>query len=210
MRVSARIYIVLLGANWLAAAAWAQSTAPQQPYYDPSAPPAWVTPAPTAPGFVPNPQDPTQPFPPPTAVPPAVGNPNGGTGFDYFEDEDDFYDPGYDSSAGGGGGKHEVKDSFKLVERPTAPVCKRWGSSFLGPIRFPDLSTCEFELEQKIDRGSASIDTLYDRVEFYKLKKVIQGDLKDRQEAAKYDIRFDALRSSLREAARSGCTCKER
>jgi hypothetical protein len=76
-------------------------------------------------------------------------------------------------------------------------------------VTFPDLSSCEFELEQKVDRGYASIEALYDRLEFYKLKKVIQGDLKDRQDAAKYDVRFDSLRSSLQQAQRTGCSCKQ-
>jgi hypothetical protein len=213
MKLSIRYCSILVAANWLAAAAWAQSPAPQQPYYDPSVPPAWVTPAPGAPGYTPPAsQDPNQPYqyPAPGTTPPAPGGAASG-GYDYFEDEDDYYDSGIDSgSGGGGGGRHEVKDNFKLVTRPNKPVCKRWGSSFLGPVTFSDLSSCEFELEQKIDRGYASIDTLYDRVEFYKLKKVIQGELKDRQEAAKYDVKFDALRNSLRQAQKSGCICKEK
>ena len=141
-----------------------------------------------------------------------VDPPSGG--FDYFDDEEDPYksSPSTSYGLGGAGGarKHEVKDSFKLLEGSSANSCKSWGNSLLGPSKFQDKIACEFELDKKVERGLASTNYVYDRIEFIKLRKVIRRELPSREEAKKYEVSFDSLQDSLKSVSRQGCQCLEK
>jgi hypothetical protein len=128
-------------------------------------------------------------------------------GYDYFEDEEDNSSAPRDT---GGGGSHQTKDSFRLVDRPRREVCKKWGNSLLGPSSFSDRTRCEFDLGRKVDEGYASIDDTYDRIELFKLKKVIRGEIKSRNDARQYSVSFDSLRKALSEAAHDGCSCLDK
>ena len=192
---------------------WTQNDRSPPPLNPPGAP-TWPTPEPVPPGFAPAPT-------PPGAVTPGFGTGNEpyfGTGepsapgeFDYFSDEEDFSGGwgGGGAGGGGGGGKGQGKSSFKLVEPSTAPTCKKWGNPLLGPTTFAEKGNCDFELERHIDQGKASIEELYDKIERFKLKKVIRGELKSRNEANRYQVSFQSLQKTLQEASKKGCTCKD-
>jgi hypothetical protein len=205
--VSARNYVVLVALCLLGATAWAQSDV--DPAADPNAlPPAWGTPAPP-PGFAPIPSEPaapgqTAPAPVPddsyfVPIQPAPG-------FDEFSGDDEGYG---DFGAPPAEGPREVKDSFKLIEGAGGKNCHQWRNELLGPATFPDRGRCEFELARKVNRGMASIDALYDGIELFKLRKVIRGELRSRSESDLYPVRFTALKRTLQEASRKGCTCEE-
>jgi hypothetical protein len=217
-----RVFLALFLLNaTLVGGAWAQDA--PAPLYTP--PPAWNAAPEAPPGFAPAPAPPQQPGQQPfqqaqPGVPPAGDDGSyfvpvqPAPGFDYFEEEDGGaggYDGGQYAGDGdsGGGGSHVVKDSMKFVDRPARDTCKKWGNSFLGPTTFTDRTRCDAELDRKVDQGYASIDDLYDKVELYKLKKVIKGELKSRAEAKQYSINFDNLRQTLSEAARKGCSCQD-
>lgn len=202
--LSYRNIYVLFAGIWLAGTAYGQAITTPPPG-TPAVPPVWGTPPPLgtpampgvapAPGVAPLPQDdsffvPVQP----------------NSGFDYFEDEEDPYGGG----GGSGKGTAEGKESFKLMSRPAEDVCKEWGNSLLGSIKFKERSTCELELEREVQKGYSSIDSLTDKFELDKLHKVIKGELRDRAAAKKYSVSYTALRQSLQEAAKAGCACQKR
>ncbi|MFH1018962.1 MAG: hypothetical protein V1798_12400 [Pseudomonadota bacterium] len=169
----------------------------------PGVPPSGFAPAPVPaqPGAQPPATAPGAPYTDGSYFVPVQPSP----GYDYFEEEDEGSSGA--PAGSGGGGTHETKDSFRLVDRPTHDVCRKWGNSLLGPTTFPDRSRCEFELGRKVDQGYSSIDDMYDRIELFKLKKVIRGDLKDRSEARQYSVNFDSLRKALDDASHQGCAC---
>ncbi len=197
----------------LAATSWAQT----QPTVITTPDPSYVTQQQALPpaGFAPAPM----PVQPGTQVPPGMPAPAPGTpytdgsyfvpvqpspGYDYFEEEDEGAGAPVDN---GTSGPHQTKDSFRLVDKPTRDICKKWSNSLLGPTTFPDRGRCEIELGRKVDQGYSSIDDMYDRIELFKLKKVIRGDLKDRAEARQYSVTFDSLRKALQDASHKGCSC---
>ncbi len=230
-------YCVRSALFWLSATALSGASAQvtgANPYATPAPyPNPYATPAPVAPGggaaaapgwnqpypgYAPLPGDATVP-----PIPPAGGGfaPPGGDGgyyapsspspgFDYFDEEDEG-GGGYagGAAAGGGEARGPVKDSIKFVGHPGRESCKNWGNALLGPTTYSDRNTCEFELNQKVDRSSASIEDAYDQVELLKLKKVIHGDLANRVEANKYNVSFDSLKKALQEASKKGCTCQK-
>jgi hypothetical protein len=124
-------------------------------------------------------------------------------GFDAFEDEEE--DSGSIRGGGRRGAGPEGKESFKLIQRPREPGCGRWSNPLMD-TSYDDKTNCEFDLEQKVDRGKASIEELTDRIEREKLKGVIRKDV-DKGKVGKYEVRFDGLQKTLDDAMRAGCKC---
>ncbi len=205
--LSIRNYMILCALSWLGATAYAQTQTLTGDQSQMEEAPATGTPLPPPPGFAPIPTE-AAPIPAPEGQPSPFQDDSyfipvePSAGFDQFQDEDDGY------GGRSGGGSREAKDSFKLVREPKAR-CREWRSDFLGATAFPDRGRCEFELRRKVDSSVSSIDSLVDRVELFKLKKVIKGELKSRQEAAKYSVSFDSLRRAIDDAAKKGCTCQD-
>jgi hypothetical protein len=185
------IYTVFFGVIFGAAAAIAQTAGGST-----AAPPWGGSSAPAAPGVTPPPTGGGDSFFVPVQPP--------SEGFDYFDDEEEMGDGG---GGGGGGTRREGKSSFKLLEQSHTPTCRKWGNTLLGTESYGDKTSCEFELEKRIDAGRASIDDLTDKIERFKLKKVIRGELKNRAETKKYDVQFTGLLKALDEASQSGCHC---
>ena len=182
----------------------AQNTNNPPPLNPPS---TWPAPEAVPPGFATPPAGNLTPTPPGGGEP--LFSPEASEGFDYFDEEEDFGGFGGGSSGKGSGSGSSGKSSFKRVDPSTAPVCKLWTNSLLGSATFSDKGSCEYELDRKVDQGKSSIEEMYDRIERYKLKKVIDGGLKSREEAGKYDVSFQSLRRTLQEATKSGCQCKD-
>jgi hypothetical protein len=155
------------------------------------------------------------PAPEPSAAPPAGGATGGDSffvpvqpptqeGFDYFDDEEEG---GGGGGRSGGGAGREGKGSFRLLKESSASRCKKWGNALLSAESYTDKTSCELALDKKVDAGKASIEELTDKVERFKLKKVIRGELESRTEAKKYGVSFVSLQKALDDAAQSGCTC---
>ncbi len=185
-------YVVFCLAGLAAATATAQSDEDYPPL-NPSSPVPWVTPESTP---EPGKGAPTQPDSPVPGAPGMIPSPEG---LDFFDDDDD--------GGSSGSAEREGKNSFVLVNPPQASACKQWGHPLLDSASFIDLGNCNFRLERRIDRGTASVEKLHDRIERLKLKKVIQGELPNRAKARSYAIGFDQLLRTLKGAAKSGCLC---
>lgn len=187
-------YTIIFGILVWSATGMAQRTVTDQAPSGSGSYPPWAAPSPT-PSAPPSGGEGDSFFVP--VQPPSEG-------FDYFEDEEEEA-PG---SSGGGRSGAEGKSSFKLLQRPVESACRKWGNSLLGATSYNDKTSCEFELEKKVDQGRASIEELTDKIERFKLKKVIRGELKSRSEAGKYDVNFASLQKALEEASQGGCSCQ--
>ncbi|MFH1262493.1 MAG: hypothetical protein V1495_03480 [Pseudomonadota bacterium] len=193
------ILMVSLGVAGLTATAFAQKGKSNPPTATGGYPP-WASSAPAS---------------EPTAAAPAGGATGGDSffvpvqpptseGFDYFDDEEESGDGG--GRSGGGSGR-EGKGSFRLLKESSADRCKKWGNSLLSGESYTDKTSCEMALDKKVDAGKLSIEELTDKIERFKLKKVIRGELGNRNEAKKYDVSFLSLQKALDDAAQSGCSC---